>query len=126
LPLGHEITHHHKWTSWAHPLIDVFQTENTWTESVDEGTSFDLDASAMRAEDEPPATVPLDIGQLARPDPRETAPIGLPEIETPTDEPATDHSTWEGYRSLHANSVHRRCTTSSPVLAVTSIEPCRK
>ncbi|GAB7012971.1 UvrD-helicase domain-containing protein [Halolamina salina] len=110
LPLGHEITHHHKWTSWAHPLIDVFQTGDGWTESGTGGTSFDLDASAMYAEDEPPATIPLDIGQLDRPDPKETAPIGLPEIETSADEPATDLSTWEGVpfapRELSPSTLH--------------------
>ena len=110
LPLGHSISHHHEWCSWAHPLLEVFQGGAGWNVSGNEPTAFDLDASAMQADDEAPETVPLGIGLLNRHPSGDTDSLGLPDFESTSQDSTTDVSTWETVpfapRELSASTLH--------------------
>ncbi len=81
LPLGNSITYHNEWSSWAHPLLEVFQHRNTWTTSEDQSPlTFDLESDSMENSDDVPQSIPLDIGLLEQPEPPATEVIGLPDI----------------------------------------------
>lgn len=81
LPLGNDITHHNEWSSWAHPLLEVFQRGGTWVTSDDgDPVVFDLEADSMEASDDAPESIPIDVGLLEQPEPPTSKKIGLPEI----------------------------------------------
>lgn len=83
LPLGDSITHHHRWSSWAHPLIDVFKEGSAWTTPEDgEPDEFNLDHSSMHPNDTPPDSIPLGIGLIDIADSIDTEPLGLPALDT--------------------------------------------
>lgn len=112
LPLGDGISHHHEWSSWAHPLLDVFQTGNTWAVPEDGIlTEFALEPRYMESSDDAPLSIPLDIGLLDQPEPPATETVGLPEIDDTTfDEGERDTAAGEGVpfapRQLSPSTLH--------------------
>lgn len=110
LPLGDEISHHHRWSSWAHPLLNVFQTGNSWTESdTGELKNFELNKEAMHANDREVDSVSLNIDLLDFPEPEHSEPLGLPTF-TETDRGRDSPTSWEGVnfapRELNASTLH--------------------
>lgn len=98
LPLGNEITYHNEWSSWAHPLLEVFQRRKTWTGSEnDDPVRFNLEANSMEASDDAPESIPLDIGLLEQPEPPAAEMIGLPDISVSAAENRDETKfTWDG------------------------------
>lgn len=86
LPLGDSITHHHHWSSWAYPLLNVFREGDEWTVPNDgKPDEFSLDHSSMHQDDDPPDSIPLGIGLIDRADPIDTEPLGLPPLTSTPD-----------------------------------------
>lgn len=115
LPLGDSITHHHRWSSWAHPLLDVFREGSEWTIPEDGGPDdFSLDRSAMHSNDDPPDSIPLDIGLIDRADTIDTEPLGLPtlpstpDVEEPESEDSRDEPEQQPFtpRELNPSTLH--------------------
>ncbi len=110
LPLGDSITHHHRWSSWAHPLLDVFREGSEWTIPEDgEPADFSLDRSAMHPDDDSPDSIPLDIGLIDRADPIDTEPLGLPTLssipdaEEPESQDSRDEPEQQPFTPLELN-----------------------
>jgi ATP-dependent exoDNAse (exonuclease V) beta subunit len=88
LPLGDDLpsNYHHKWSTWAHPIIESFQEDGSWRVPEDgQPVEFGISAGTLHEEDRGRTTIPLDIGLLDKADPREPAPHG---ISDPTPESA--------------------------------------
>lgn len=79
LSLGDDIHHSHKWSTWAHALLDAFQEGSDW-DAPENGSPipFQLDADVMHTTDSGPTQIPMDVGlPLAEAD--ASSPLGLPE-----------------------------------------------
>lgn len=94
MPLGDSLpSYHHEWSSWAHPLLEVFQDGASWTMSADdEPTELRLTESAMRADDEGPFTIPFNIGLLEQGEHEDPDPRGMPDVEETHPESSSNSS----------------------------------
>lgn len=107
--LGDSSHSSHKWSSWAHPLLDTFQETDSWDRSEDGATShFQLTRSAMHPTDDGQTEIPLDIGRLGDVEPMNATPMGLP-TATET-EPEHIETGWDGMpfspRELNPSTLH--------------------
>lgn len=83
LPLGDELHFSHRWSTWAHPLIETFQDGGSWTIPRDgRPVEFGLSEDVLHEDDTGETTIPLDIGLLNKADPREPGPHGMPEPDS--------------------------------------------
>jgi ATP-dependent helicase/nuclease subunit A len=112
LPLGDDITYHNEWSSWAHPLLEVFKSRDEWQVPDDsESLEFNIEPSRMELSDDPPLSIPLNVGLLEQPALPATESVGLPELdETPTEGVSDAEKTWEGMpfapRQLNPSTLH--------------------
>jgi len=110
LPLGDSISHSHRWSSWAHAFLEVFQSGDSWSMPVDgEPVPFELDRTAMHAADSPPDSIPFDVGLLDQLEPADTGALGLPDVD-PDDTSVESETAWEELpfapRELRPSTLH--------------------
>lgn len=112
LPLGDDISPgHHNWSTWAHPLLNIFQHGTEWPDSGDgEIVEFNLDDTAMVDEDDSPMSIPFDIGASDLAEPVDTGSLGMPDIETVDSNPSQPTSNWDEVpfapRELSPSTLH--------------------
>lgn len=110
LPLGDSISHHHRWASWAHAFLEVFQSGNSWSlPDNGEPKPFHLDETAMHAADSPPNSIPFDVGLLNQAEPADTGMVGLPDAD-PDSSSVESETAWEELpfapRELQPSTLH--------------------
>lgn len=113
-PLGDDLHHSHRWSTWAYAFNIYFRPGDAWTDG-----SYEIPLVGTHSDDtNHDGQLDIDVGKLPRADPVESESIGLP-FDEATDN-ATDPSTatsdgengdrWEGVdfapRTLNPSTLH--------------------
>jgi len=113
-PLGDDLHHSHRWTTWANAFNVYFRPSETWAEG-----SYELSLVGTHPDDtDHDGHLDIDVGQLPLADPIESQPIGLQFDEAsedttapPIDNPDNDaREIWGGVdfapRTLSPSTLH--------------------